>query len=145
MKARRLTILVMLVSLTVLGCSSEKNRSQMATPTTTTTQTPAIEVSGAENGKDITISVGGTLKLTLTANHSTPFRWAADTQIGDASVLQQTGHQYTASATTGGPGIEFWTFRALKVGTTTISNQENSVADNGVTPLDTFTAKVIVK
>lgn len=139
MNARRLTILVMLVSLTVLGCSSEKNRSQTSTPT------PAVEVSGAENGKDITISVGGTLKLTLTANHSTPFRWAPDTQIGDASVLQQTGHQYTASATTGGPGIEFWTFRALKVGTTTISNQENSVVDKGVAPLDKFTAKVIVK
>jgi inhibitor of cysteine peptidase len=142
MKARLLISAMTVASLTVPGCSSTDNGAHTAT----TTQTSAIEISGADNGKEITISVGDTLKLTLTANHSTPFWWAADTQIGDTAVLQQTAHQYSASATTtGGPGGEFWTFRALKVGTTSIANQENSVADHGGTPLHTFTAKVTVK
>jgi inhibitor of cysteine peptidase len=144
MKARCLITLVLLVSVAALGCSSKENRSQ--TPTTTTTQTPSIEASGADNGKDITMAVGDMLKLTLSANHSTPFWWAAGTQIADTTVLQQTDHQYTASATTtGGPGSEFWTFKALKAGTTTITNQEASVATPGGTPLHTFNAKVTVK
>jgi inhibitor of cysteine peptidase len=141
-----LVIVVMLVSLAVLGCSAKENRSQTAAPTTAATQPPTIEASGADDGKDITVSVGDTLKLTLTANHSTPFWWAADTQIGDTTILQQTDHQYTASATTtGGPGSEIWTFRALKAGTTTITNHENSVATPGGPSLNTFTAKVTVK
>lgn len=128
MKARFLITLVMLVSLAVLGCSSKENRSQPATPATTATLAPTIEASGADNGKDIT------------------FWWAADTLIGDATVPQQTDHRYTASATTtGGPGSESWTFKALKAGTTTITNQEASVATPGGTPLHTFTAKVTVK
>ena len=143
---RQLVIFVMLVSLAVLGCSAKENRSQTATPTTAATQSPTIEASGADNGKDITVSLGDTLKLTLTANHSTPFWWAADTQIGDATILQQTDHQYAASATTtGGPGSESWTFRASKAGTTTITNHESSVATPGGAPLHTFTAKVTVK
>jgi inhibitor of cysteine peptidase len=91
------------------------------------------------------MSVGDTLRLTLVANHSIPFWWAADTQIADSTVLQQTGHQYTASATTGGPGSEFWTFKALKAGTTTINNQEASVLTTDESPRNTFTAKVTVK
>jgi inhibitor of cysteine peptidase len=143
MKARLLITLVMLVSLAALGCSSKENRSQ---PPTTTTRPPTVEASGADNGKDITMAVGDTLKLTLTANHSTPFWWAADTQIADTAVLRQTEHQYTASVTTtGGPGSEFWTFKALQAGTTTITNQEASVATPGGAPMHTFTAKVVVK
>jgi len=133
---------VFFASLAVFGCSTKANQP----PQNSSTQSPTIEASGADNGKGITMSVGATLKLTLTANHSTPFWWAADTQLGDPAVLRQTGHEYTASATTtGGPGSEFWTFKALKAGTTTISNQENSVATPAGAPLHTFTAKVTVK
>ena len=143
MKARLLITLVTLVSLAALGCSSKENRSR--TPTTTT-QPPSLSASEADNGKEITMAVGDTLKLTLSANHSTPFWWAASTQIADTTVLQQTDHQYTASATTtGGPGSEFWTFKALNSGTTTITNQEASVATPGQVPMHTFAAKVVVK
>jgi inhibitor of cysteine peptidase len=141
-KARLFVIVVMLVSLVMSGCASQDNRPQ----TTTTTQPPTIEASGADNGKELTMSVGDTLRLTLVANHSIPFWWAVDTLIADNTILQQTGHEFTASATTtGGDGSEFWTFKALKAGTTTITNQEASVANPGMAPLKSFTAKVTVK
>jgi inhibitor of cysteine peptidase len=125
-----------------VGVSGKDNHSPT---TTTTTQKPTIEASGADNGKDITMSVGDTLKLTLVANHSIPFWWAVDTQIADTTILQQTGHEYMGSATTtGGPGSEFLTFKALKAGTTTIANQEASVGTGGP-PQHTFKANVIVK
>jgi inhibitor of cysteine peptidase len=143
MKASFLIIVTMLVSLAVSGCPAKDNHSQ--TTTTTTTQKPTIEASGADNGNDITMSVGDTLKLTLVANHSIPFWWAVDTRIADSTILQQTGHEYMAGATTtGGPGSEFWTFKALKAGTTTITNQEASVGTGGP-PQHTFKANVIVK
>jgi inhibitor of cysteine peptidase len=146
MKAGLLIMVVVLASFAVSGCSATENRPHSTTTTTSTTQTPTIEASDSDNRKDITIAVGDTLRLTLTANHSIPFRWAVDTKIGDTTVLQQTGHEYVASSTTtGGPSSEYWTFKALKAGTTTITNEETPISNAGQAPLNTFTAKVIVK
>jgi inhibitor of cysteine peptidase len=146
MKARFLIVVALLFLPAISGCSATQSRSQTTTPTTSGPQTPTVEASAAQNGGEISVPVGGTLKLTLVANHSTPFQWATDTAIGDATVLQQTGHQYVAdTTTTGGPGTEFWTFTALRAGTTTVANSEAPLGNSGGQPINTFTAKITVK
>lgn len=91
------------------------------------------------------MSVGDVLRVILGANHSTPFWWSADSRIGDSTVIEQTNHEYVAGATTGGPGNEVWTFKALTVGTTTIAIDETNKTSPGTAPLRTFTAKVTVQ
>lgn len=142
MKTKLLVALAILVALGVPGCTGGTSQSQTSITQPSTGQTETVSTAGDH---DITMAVGNTLKVTLSANHSTPLWWAADAQIGDPTILQQTSHQYVASNTTGGPGTEVWTFKALKAGTTTITNQETNVANNGTPPQNTLTVKITVQ
>lgn len=96
--------------------------------------------------KDIRLSVGDTLKLSLGSNHTTPYRWTPDPKIGDGTVLKQTSHEYVSQHTdrTGAPGTEVWTFSALKAGTTTIMASYAPIVGDGPTTC-TFTANVTVQ
>ena len=97
--------------------------------------------------RDITLAVGDTLEVSLGANHTTPYKWTAETQIGDRSIVQQTSHEYVAPKSPpgflGAPGAEVWTFKALKAGASTIVTEYTMSADP--TPRCTFTANVNVQ
>ena len=146
MKTRLLTMVAMLVSSAVLGCTASESRAQ-----TTTIQVPIDDViNQTVITRDTTLAVGDTLKVTLGSNNTTPYRWTADTKIGDPSVVQQTSHEYVEPSsaggnTTGAPGTEVWTFKALKAGTTTITTDYTYILGSDTTPACTFTAKVMVQ
>lgn len=146
MKINLLTIVATLLALALPGCSSGSHSQANTTPSGPATKT--IEITNSPPNQltqDVTMAVGEVLRVTLDANHSTPLWWPADAQIGDTAVLQQTSHQYVAGNTTGGPGTEFWTFKALKTGATTITLQETNKAGSSTAALRTFTAKVTVQ
>lgn len=139
MKVRLLAVATVLVMLS--GCSSPGRAS-----------TNAIDVSMDEVLKqnaitrDVTLSVGDTLKVSLGANHSTPYRWTPDPKIADGAVLTQTGHEYVRGSTdrVGAPGTEVWTFTASTAGTTTLVADYGSIVGDAP-PTCTFTANVAVR
>ncbi len=70
-------------------------------------------------------AVGDELTVTLGSNQTTGFSWSEYAEIGDETIVQQTSQMYLDTSTEtppipGSPGEEVWTFKALKVGTTTI-------------------------
>ncbi|HTQ16682.1 protease inhibitor I42 family protein [Mycobacterium sp.] len=144
MKTGLVLVIAVLVSVAVAGCSSgPKSRSA----------TKSVEVSiddvrtQSAIGRDITLAVGDTLKVTLGSNHTTPFRWKADAKIGDPAIVKQTSHDYLRGNPDlmGAPGNEVWMFSALKAGTTTVVTDYASIVGSDPAPVCTFTATVTVK
>ncbi|OBI92839.1 protease inhibitor I42 family protein [Mycobacterium asiaticum] len=96
--------------------------------------------------RDVTLEVGETLKVSLGANHSTPYRWTPDPKIADTAVLKQTGHEYIHADTdrVGAPGTEVWMFSSLRPGKTTIVASYGSIVGDAA-PTCVFTANVTVQ
>jgi inhibitor of cysteine peptidase len=143
-KIRLLVAVAVLVSSTVLGCHFESRDA----PSTKTLQVPMKEVlKQSVITQNITLAVGNTLLVKLGSNYSTPYRWTADTKIGDSSILKQTAHEFVHPATDalGAPGTQVWTFAALKPGTTTISTAYASFVGKETKPVCTYTANVTVQ
>ncbi|OBK25384.1 hypothetical protein A5634_26535 [Mycobacterium asiaticum] len=140
MKVRLLTIFLATVAVLV-GCSG---LSQEATKTIDVSIDEVMNQSSIT--RDITLAPGDTLKLSLGANHTTPYRWTPDPKIGDAGVLKQNSHKYVSEHTgrVGAPGTEVWMFTALKAGKTTIVASYGSVVGDAA-PTCTFTANVTVQ
>ena len=148
MKAGVLLISIGMVVLWAgLGCTTRQSTATSPGP-----HTSKVEISYDDLlrekfvTRDITLAVGDTLTVTLASNPSTGFRWTAETQIGDASVVQQTSHVSVGptSPMVGAPGAETWTFRALNAGTTTISTEYSQPWPGGVKADWTFKANVAV-
>jgi inhibitor of cysteine peptidase len=141
MKTRLSVIIAMLVSLAVSGCAAG------AQPTTTI-QVPMGDVLNQKIiNRDVALAVGDRLEVSLGANHSTLYRWTAQTQIADPTIVQQTSHEYVAPnppGIIGAPGTEVWKFNALKTGTTTIVTDYRMSTDP-MHPACTFTANVTVQ
>jgi inhibitor of cysteine peptidase len=141
-KPSLLVMVAVLVVSAAVGCSHGRQAA-----------TKAIEVSMDDVltqsliGRDVTLAVGDTLKVTLGSNHTTPYRWPADAKIGDATIVKQTSHDYVRpkSDLMGAPGTEVWMFAALKPGTTTIVTAYAGIVGSDPTPTCTFTAGVTVK
>lgn len=97
--------------------------------------------------QNTTLAVGNTLTLKLGSNYSTPYRWRAETKIGDTSILKQTSHEFVqpTSDALGAPGTEIWTFEALKPGITTITTYYTSFVGRDPTPKSTYNATVTVR
>jgi len=136
-----LIALALLIASALLGCSSG---SKGATKTIEVSIDDVLNQSAIT--RDVTLSVGDTLKLSLGANRTTPFRWTLDPMNGDPTILKQTSHEYVQPPTdrTGAPGAEGWVFTALKAGTTTIQAEYASIVGSNPEPTCIFTAKVTV-
>lgn len=79
--------------------------------------------SQANVSKQLSVASGNTFTVTLCSNATTGFKWSESAQIGDQTVVQQTGHEFLSpekKGIVGAPGAEVWTFKALKKGTSTI-------------------------
>jgi inhibitor of cysteine peptidase len=61
-------------------------------------------------------------------------------------VLSNTGDKYIAPQTNliGAPGVEEWTFKALKKGTSIISMEYRRPWETGTPPAKTFSLTVVV-
>jgi inhibitor of cysteine peptidase len=143
-KIRLLVTVAILVSSMLAGCQFESRNP----PVSNVLVVPMEQVLKQTNiTQNITLAAGSTLKLQLGSNYTTPFRWMADTKIGDPSIVKQNGHEYLQPSTDarGAPGTEVWTFAALKPGTTTISTYYSSFVGKNSTPVCQYTAIVTVQ
>ncbi len=100
--------------------------------------------------KQVEVEQGALLIVVLGSNPSTGFSWNETAQLGDKTLLQQTGHKYIASESTGQPLIgaasqEQWTFNTLKAGITKISFQYSQPWAGGTQAEWTFELTVTVK
>src|ERR1035437_3219676 len=110
MKTRLFQIcLTAAVLLSLLDCSSPVPEMQ--------------SLSSGDAGKVITADAGSELMVTLESNATTGYSWTENANMSQSGVLQQTGHQYQppGQQIPGRGGQEVWTFKALTIGTTTVS------------------------
>jgi inhibitor of cysteine peptidase len=105
----------------------------------------SIKVDASCSGKQVELSVGDSLAVTLASNATTGYSWSL-TGISDESVLQKAGNQYIAPKTNlvGAGGQEVWAFKALKKGTSTISMGYSRPWEVGTPPIGTFSLTVVV-
>lgn len=144
MKVRLLVTVAVLMLSTVVGCHFASRNP----PSTKTLQVPMTDVlTQSEISQNITLAVGNTLVVELGSNYTTPYRWTPDTKIGDPSVVKQLTHQFVqpTSDALGAPGVEKWTFSALKPGSTTISTAYTSFVGKDAKPACTYTLTVTVQ
>jgi inhibitor of cysteine peptidase len=104
-----------------------------------------VNADSSYSGKQVELSVGQSLVVTLESNATTGYSWTL-AQNSDDSVLNETGHEYIAPQTTllGAGGKEEWTFKALKKGTSTISMGYSRPWES-TPPVETFDLTVVVK
>jgi len=104
-----------------------------------------VNVDSSYSGKQVELSVGQSLVVTLESNATTGYSWAL-AQNSDESVLSKTGDEYVAPQTTlvGAGGKEEWAFKALKKGNSTISLGYSRPWES-TPPAKTFDLTVVVK
>ncbi|MFA5375179.1 MAG: protease inhibitor I42 family protein [Dehalococcoidia bacterium] len=103
-------------------------------------------VNVSESGKQITLSPGDSLIVTLDSNATTGFSWSV-AGISDEDVVDEVSNEYQGSDSgmIGAGGQEVWTFETLDEGTSTIEMQYSRSWETGVEPAATFNVTVIVK
>ena len=101
--------------------------------------------------EEVEVTAGESFTVTLCSNPTTGFQWSA-AQIGDQAAIEQVDYQFTPPAYTdgrppapGSPGTEVWTFKARKVGESTISMEYNQPWEGGMKAAWTFALTVVVK
>jgi inhibitor of cysteine peptidase len=92
------------------------------------TVTISVDEFGAENHivKNIELTKPGSLIVTLGANPTTGYSWAASANISDPAVIGQDSHNYVTlntgnNSVVGAPGKDVWVFNSLKAGTSNIT------------------------
>lgn len=98
--------------------------------------------------KDVQITMGKTLTVSLCSNKTTGFSWPEKAQIGDPQVAEQTAYKWSApesSGKVGVPGTEVYTFRALQPGTSVISLAYSQPWAGGQKNARTFKINLTVK
>jgi inhibitor of cysteine peptidase len=143
-KIRLLVTVAMLVSSMLVGCAFQSRNP----PTSKTLQVSMDDVlAQSVVTQNVMLPVGNTLTLKLGSNYTTPYRWTADTRIGDETIVKQTSHEFVQPTTDalGAPGTEVWTFKALKPGITTITTYYTSFVGHDSTPKCTYNATVTVQ
>jgi len=105
---------------------------------------PSI-VNVSESGKQIILSPGDSLVVTLDSNPSTGFAWSIS-GITDEAVIDDVGNEFVGADTgmIGAGGQEVWTFQAGDKGTSTIEMQYSRSWETGVEPAATFSVTVVV-
>jgi inhibitor of cysteine peptidase len=97
--------------------------------------------------KEVEITKGNTLVVTLFSNGTTGFSWGENAVITDTGIIQQLEHQYIEAETSalGAPGAEQWTLKAVNTGTTTLHMEYGRPWEGGEKGLWTFDLTVTVK
>jgi inhibitor of cysteine peptidase len=105
-----------------------------------------LNVDASYSGKQVELSVGQSLVVTLDSNASTGYSWSLS-RNSDDSVLNNTGNEYVApqTALVGASGKEELTFKALKKGTSSISMVYSRSWETDTPPAKTFDLTVAVK
>ena len=100
----------------------------------------------SESGKQIELSPGDSLVVTLDSNPSTGFAWSISA-ITDEGVIDDVNNEFKGADTgmMGAGGQEVWTFEAGDKGTSTIEMQYSRPWETGIEPAATFNVTVVVK
>jgi predicted secreted protein len=108
----------------------------------------AVKTNGGLITREVSVSKGDTFKITLYSHWSAGMKWSAGAD--DINIVRQDGTREFANdgppQSTGSPGREKWTFKALEKGETTIIMTYRSIAQlPGLPIVNTLKLKVIVK
>jgi len=109
-----------------------------------------VKLTDADNGKTITVKVGGTVKVILAGNPTTGYSWTAALGEKDAAVMKQQGdavyaQQNTSQSVVGAGGTFTFTFKAAAAGQATLTFDYARPFEKGTPPVKTFTVTVTVK
>ena len=117
-------------------------------PKEANTQVPIEEFMASKNvHREIVVSAGTTITVTLGSNPTTGFSWGK-AAIANPASLEQTGNQFLApegKGLVGAPGNQVWTFNALQKGTTTVSMEYSQPWAGGEKGAWTFELTVTVE
>jgi len=108
-----------------------------------------VSIDKSSDGREVKVSVGKTLAVTLDSNPTTGFRWNLR-ENSNESVLQLVGNEFVIAETTKPPlpgtgGKEVWIFEAQKEGTIKISMEYIRPWEKDVEPAETFGLTVFVE
>ena len=107
-----------------------------------------IELTSVDNGKNLKVKVGEQIVVVLEGNPSTGYIWEAKDL--DASMIQQVGETEFKSSNSnpgfaGAGGTLTLKFRALKVGTTSLTLVYHRPWETDVKPISSFVITINVK
>lgn len=155
-----ITCLFLFATLALAACSSSTS-AQNPLPTNTASNVPAvaptatlqatpvisilgIQVDETDAGKNIQLSVGDILSITLTSNPSTGYTWETET-IADPLLEQIGDGTYQSSSNlVGASGKLTLQFKAIKAGTQTLTLDYHRSFEKGVAPAKTYQITVTV-
>jgi len=107
--------------------------------------------SARQISKEVEVNIGDSFEVTLCSNPSTGFQWE-EAQISDQTVVEQADHRLISPKAEddkppapGTPGQETWTFKALKVGESTIYIEYSQSWEGGMKAEWAFELTVVVK
>ncbi len=109
----------------------------------------AVFVNASIIGREILLSVGDELTISLDSNGSTGFRWIL-VENGAENIINNVDDEYVLDAAMDPPppgtgGKEYWTFEAINQGETTIEMEYNQPWDGGIKAAKTFTLNIVVE
>ena len=107
-----------------------------------------IQADDSFNGREVTLQVGDNLKVSLSENASTGYRWSIPPEVKSklAPVLRETGETVDAAdGTPGKSGVRHLDFEALAAGTAALEIQYRRSWEQDKPPARTFTLRVTVR
>jgi inhibitor of cysteine peptidase len=108
--------------------------------------TKPVTLTAADKGSQVEVKVGEQIVITLDGNPSTGYTWEAKDL--DATMFEQVGDPTFNSSNpglVGSGGTLTLTFKALKVGSASLTLVYHRPWETGVDPIDTFAVTVTVK
>ena len=101
----------------------------------------SVNVDVSWSGKQVGMSVGDSLSVTLSSDSRTGYSWSS--WVNDESILQQSESKYIGKV--GAGGKEIWIFKALTEGTCTIEMEYRPPQEEDATPAQTFDLTVNIQ
>jgi inhibitor of cysteine peptidase len=140
MKKYWFTVLLTIIAIFAIGGTIAAASADTNSPRT---------VAVSESGKQITLSPGDSLVVTLNSNETTGYSWNLSA-ISHTDVIHKVSDKYVEPTPSTPPvmgqgGQEVWTFNALSKGTSTIEMKYVRPWETGVEPAATFNVTVVVK
>ena len=109
-----------------------------------------VDLGEADDGADVTVGVGDTIRVTLGGNPPTGYEWASDLSEDAGTVLELSGEPLyepddAAEGIVGSGGKFTFVFTAAVAGQTELKLKYWRQFEPDTAPIDTFTAIITVK